>query len=152
MSTRGHVSQGVGTEQVPPTKLGVFCGTEVNEKTARPRTFSPGDMIFPMPPLPPTQGVQRLWFKPEMKAIWSDWCSVIDPRTRAPVWLRISTLGGRGSKRGKMSRAPPRQTQWRSTSFLFSLSLTSRAIRLSTCVEQACNIFYILHWILYFLP
>ena len=37
------MSQGVGTEQVPPTKLGVFCGTEVNEKTARPRTFSPGD-------------------------------------------------------------------------------------------------------------
>ena len=30
-------------EQVPPTKLGVFCGTEVNEKMARPRTFSPGD-------------------------------------------------------------------------------------------------------------
>ena len=46
MSTRGHVSQGVGTEQVPPTKLGVFCGTEVNEKTARPRTFSPGENVL----------------------------------------------------------------------------------------------------------
>jgi len=42
-STKGHVSRRVGTEQVTPTKLGVFCRTEVNEKTARPRTFSPGD-------------------------------------------------------------------------------------------------------------
>ena len=40
---RGHVSQRVGTEQVTPTKLGVFCRMEVYEKTARPRTFSPGD-------------------------------------------------------------------------------------------------------------
>ena len=46
---RGHVSQRVGTEQVTPTKLGVFCRTEVYEKTARPRTFSPGDMCLSPP-------------------------------------------------------------------------------------------------------
>ena len=39
------MSQRVGTEQVTPTKLGVFCRTEVYEKTARPRTFSPGDKV-----------------------------------------------------------------------------------------------------------
>ena len=44
-STKGHVSRRVGTAQVTPTKLGVFCRTEVNEKTARPRTFSPGDIV-----------------------------------------------------------------------------------------------------------